>query len=144
MCSTNALSMCLASLTSVPLNEISDIKMYRSVFCIVAELMNALAVHRLDVLSFRMQVYLQVMLGDIYRFQLALFSYIFCGQTSCSRMSWLRFLWLNIIRFLLQCFQYVVESITMRADQKNNLTDDEILDLKYCAHSIERYIYIYI
>jgi hypothetical protein len=28
--------------------------------------------------------------------------------------------------------------LTERADQKNKLTDGEIFDLRYCAHSIER------
>jgi len=55
-----SLAVCLASVTSIPFDQIENVQVYRKVFCIVADLMNALVIHRVDVLSSRTHVYLQV------------------------------------------------------------------------------------
>jgi hypothetical protein len=124
MVSLNSLSVCLSSITSVPLNEIEDLKQYRKVFCTIGDLLNAFAVHRLDALSSRTHVYLQVK-NKAVQFNCFTIYDDLRGFT-------------EVDSFTIQCFQHMVDSLAKKADQRNKLTDEDIYDLRHCAHSIER------
>lgn len=60
MGSMTTLSLCMASITSVPLDKLESIDSYKTMFSLTCDLLNALSIHRLDVLSYRSHVYLQV------------------------------------------------------------------------------------
>ncbi|CAL8111359.1 unnamed protein product [Orchesella dallaii] len=55
----NTLAVSMLSITELPLTKVKNMKSFRSLFTLVCELLNALTVHRLDVISYRTHVFLQ-------------------------------------------------------------------------------------
>lgn len=67
MSNLSTLAVCMSSITSVPLERINSVESFKTVFSQICDLLNAFNVHRLDVLSFRSHVFLQVVIFFSYR-----------------------------------------------------------------------------